>query len=330
MQVIMGGSGSTGSSLLKNILNRHQEIFSGGETAFFAKRMIYDNWSKAKSRVLKRKIFGLKNHGWHIYNGTDLFQEEYLWEENELRALLMKSNTLQDFTSAFYDKPLNQKGAHIWLEKTPANSACFSSFLSSYEKGKVIHVVRNPFDTIASLQRRGYDLYYATGIYLLNTASGIAANASNRSLTVKYENLIGNPESTVREICTFLNIDFSEYMLEPQGEVVHKPKLEGWNYDETKEIGKASVGRFNQLEEIDQNAIMEAVNMVHINGRGQGYYNTKIKNISEICEELGYDFYALGKTSTYKNLRSQLNKDRFNRISRGYPTGFYYPLEIRK
>ena len=68
MQVIMGGSGSTGSSLLKNIMNRHQEIFAGGETAFFAKKMIYDNWLKARSRILKRKLFGLRNFGWHIYN----------------------------------------------------------------------------------------------------------------------------------------------------------------------------------------------------------------------------------------------------------------------
>jgi len=330
MQVIMGGSGSTGSSLLKNILNRHQDIFSGGETAFFAKRLIYDNWKKARSRVLKRKVLGLKNYGWHIYNGTDLLQKEYLWNENDLNGLLMNTNSLQDFTSAFYAKPLKQKRAHIWLEKTPANSACFSSFLSYFKDGKIIHMVRNPFDTIASLQRRGYNLYYATGIYLLNTASGISAHSSKRLLTVKYEDLVGNPETTVREICRFLEVKFSDYMLEPQGEVVNKPKLDGWNYDETKEISKGSVGRFNQLDDLAQNAIMEAVNMVYINAKGQGYYNTKIQNVNEICKALGYDFYSLGKTSTFKVLKSQLSKDRFYRISRGYPTGFYYPLEIRK
>ncbi len=330
MQVIMGGSGSTGSSLLKNILNRHQEVFSGGETAFFAKKMIYENWTKARSRVLKRRFYGLRNHGWHIYNGTDLLQSEYLWKKDELENLLRNSDSLHAFTSAFYQKPLDLHGANIWLEKTPANSACFSSFLNTFQSGKVIHVVRNPFDTIASLQNRGIDLYYATGIYLLNAACGIAVKKSDRSCTIKYEDLIANSEETIRGVCRFLGIDYRPDMLEPQGEVVDKPKLRGWNYDETEAIGRKSVGRFNQLNDEAQNAIMEAVNMINVNTKGQAYYNTRIRNVKDICEDLGYDFYDLGKTSTFKSLKKQQRKDRWNRVSRGYPTGFYYPLEIRK
>ena len=113
MQVIMGGSGSTGSSLLKNILNRHHDIFSGGETAFFAKKMIYEKWKKARPRVLKRKLFGLRNHGWHIYNGTDLLQQEYLWDEVDLEAALMTSSSLKEFTSIYYEKAMKLKGASI-------------------------------------------------------------------------------------------------------------------------------------------------------------------------------------------------------------------------
>ncbi len=70
--VIMGGSGSTGSSLLKNILNRNSKIFAGTETSLFCKKGIYFNWSSAKSRLLKRGVRGLRNFGFHIYNGTDL------------------------------------------------------------------------------------------------------------------------------------------------------------------------------------------------------------------------------------------------------------------
>lgn len=330
MQIIMGGSGSTGSSLLKNILNRHHDIFSGGETAFFAKKMIYDDWKKARSRVLKKKFFGLRNHGWHIYNGTDLLQNEYLWEKSDLDALLSKSDSLEQFTSSFYSKPMELKGANMWLEKTPANSACFSSFLSTFIDGKIIHIVRNPFDTIASLQNRGIDLYYAVGIYLLNTACGLSVRNSDRVYTLKYEDLIQNSMTTVQGICDFLNIKYHDYMLEPQGEMVDKPKLSGWKYDETKAIGKGSVGRFNHMDEETQNAILEAVNMIHVNEKGKGYYNIQINNVNEICASLGYDFYELGKSSTFKNLKQQQNKDRLNRISRGYPTGFYYPIDIRK
>ena len=330
MQIIMGGSGSTGSSLLKNILNRHHEIFSGGETAFFAKKMIYEDWHKAKRRALKRKMFGLRNHGWHIYNGTDLLQQEYLWNKVDLEAALLSSPTLNAFTSTFYEKPLKLKGASIWLEKTPANSACFSFFLNSFPKGKAIHMVRNPFDTIASLMSRGFDLHYATGVYLLNTASGISTNDPNRTHTVKYEDLTHSPEETVREICNFLGVEYISEMLEPQGEVVENAQLQGWKYDETKAIGRGSIGRFNKLSDESQHEILEAVNLIQISGKGKGYYNTKVLNIEEICKVLGYDFYNIGKRSSYNSLKKLQFKDRFTRIRRGYPTGIYYPLEIRE
>lgn len=330
MQIIMGGSGSTGSSLLKNILNRHHEIFSGGETAFFAKKSIYENWKTARYKVLKRKYSGLRNHGWHIYNGTDLLQKEYLWGRSELETLLQKSNSLLEFTSSFYERPLELNDANLWLEKTPANSACFTFFLNSFQNGKAIHVVRNPFDTIASLMNRGYNLYYATGIYLLNTACGVAASKSKRVHTVKYEDLTTKPDETVRKLCSFLDIDFSYEMLQPQGEVLSLSKLDGWQYDETKAIAKGSVGRFNKLSDNVQHSIMEAVNLIQINGQGKAYYNTGAVNIKDLCEELGYVFYDLGKTTTSQSLKKMLVKDRFTRLRRGYPTGIYYPLEIRK
>ena len=330
MQVIMGGSGSTGSSLLKNILNRNPELFAGGETAFFAKMMIYENWKKAKTRVLKRKFFGLRNHGWHIYNGTDLLQDEYLWKKEALHTELKKSNSLEDFTSMFYKKAMDASGASMWLEKTPANSACFKPFLSLFQNGKVIHMVRNPFDTISSLEKRGYSLYYAVGIYLLNTACGLSVDDSKRSYTVKYEDLVSDPQNTVKGICSFLEIPYDINMLIPQGEVVDQPQLEGWGYDETKAIGKDSVGKFNSLSDQHQDRIVEAVNMIKINEVGKGYYNTPLNTIQEICEMLDYDFYPIGKRSVYKELKRQESKDRWQRIKRGYPTGFYYPITLQK
>lgn len=330
MQIIMGGSGSTGSSLLKNILNRNQAVFAGGETAFFAKKMIYENWQKAKRRVLKRKFKGLRNHGWHMYNGTDLLQSEYGWKQMDLSAALERSDSLMAFTSEFYSKPMDLTGAYLWLEKTPANSACFSFFLNSFEDGKAIHMVRNPFDTIASLTHRGYNLYYAVGIYLINTACGIASQKSNRVYTIKYEDLIAQPELMVRELCAFLEIKYSDSMLEPQGEKIELSKLKGWNYDETQSIGKEAVGRFNKLTDEAQDRILEAVNIIQMNETGRSYYNTNIDSIEGICTELGYDFYNIGKRNVYSDLKAMKLRDRMARVRRGYPSGIYYPIELRK
>ena len=70
--------------------------------------------------------------------------------------------------------------------------------------------------------------------------------------------------------------------------------------------------------------------MIKINGVGQGYYDTNVNTIEALCQKLDYDFYPIGKRTTYRSLKKQESNDRWQRIKRGYPTGFYYPLTIQK
>ena len=276
----MGGSGSTGSSLVKNILNRHSDVFAGEETSFFAKRLIYDDWSKAKTRITKRKLKGLKNRGYHIYNGTDLVQSEYGHTKTEIEMLASQSNTLVEFCEGFYNQALNKNGAKFWVEKTPANAACFSLFLDRFQNGKVIHMLRNPYDTIASLWSRGYDLHYAVGIYLLNTSSGISARNSNRKYhEIKYEDVVQKPSETIAEVCTFLEIEYNSEMLTSKDEKIEVSHLPGWNYDETANIGTKALGRFDRLQEEKKIQLLEAVDLMKVSDAGKKYYNIEYSSI---------------------------------------------------
>lgn len=326
MTVIMGGSGSTGSSLVKNILNRHKDIFAGEETSFFAKRLIYSDWNKSKQRVTKRKLKGLKNYGYHIYNGTDMVHNEYGHTKEDIKNLARKSSTLKEFCERFYDKALNQNEAKFWLEKTPANSACFSQFLDHFETGKVIHMLRNPYDTIASLWSRGYDLHYAVGIYLLNTASGISSRNEDRYHEVKYEDVVSQPESTINAVCTFLGVEYAAEMLTTKQEKIEVSKLHGWNYDETSNIGTKALGRFERLPEEKRNQIIVAISLIEVSEGGKKLYGIRYSSIRELCEVLGYEYHELEGDIKYPNLKKMLKKDRLQRIKRGYRTGLNYPL----
>lgn len=330
MKVIMGGSGSTGSSLLKNILNRNEDVFSGGETSFFSKKLIYDDWKKAKSRVLKRKLNGLRSFGFHMYNGSDLLLPEYNITEDLINQYALEANTLEEFAELYFSQAMEMNQAKFWIEKTPANSACFKLFLDAFEDGRVIHMTRSPYDTIASLWERGYGLYYSVGIYLLNTASALSAKSrTGRYTEVAYEKLVSSPASTVENVCNFLNITFDSKMLVSQGEVVQDSQLSSWTYDETANIGKGSIGRFSKLPKDKQMAIYEAVHAVQVNKSGVDYYKLSHTNIKSICKELGYEYHSIDSRNTIPSLISQRRKDRAERLKRGYPTGVYYPLEIK-
>lgn len=328
MIVLIGGSGSTGSSLLKNILNRHPQIFAGEESNLFCKAKLYTDFQSYKSSIIKRGLFGLKNHGWHIYNGVDLYSPEYNLTKESLHILIAQSNSFMALTSQLQDHFLKEKDQQIWIEKTPANSANFGLFLNKFVDGKIIHITRNPLDTIGSLISRGYTLFYAVGIYLLNTASALQHKDNVRCYTIKYEDLVDFPEKSIHEICKFLDIEFDPMILHSQKENIAVSQLKGWQYDETANIGKKSVGRFEKLNPKLQSEIIYAIHTIKISSKGKSIYNIEYNTIMDLAESLGYPIPNIRSRHKTK-LQSQRRVDRWRRIIKAYPTGIRYPLKLQ-
>ena len=52
MPILIGCSPSTGSSLLRRILNRHSQVFCGPETSLLTKKGFYSDWDLYKNRIL--------------------------------------------------------------------------------------------------------------------------------------------------------------------------------------------------------------------------------------------------------------------------------------
>ncbi len=217
----------------------------------------------------------------------------------------------------------------IWIEKTPANAYCFGLFLESFSNGKVIHITRNPYDTIASLVSRGFSVYYATGVYLLNTAAALVNRDNPNCHLIKYENLISEPVNSIKALCQFLDVPFEIDMLASKNEDIEHSQLSGWKYDETASIGKSSVGRFDRLNKKSQSEIISAIQSIGISNKGNKYYSMNTKSISDCAELLNFPMDKLFEQNK-RDFYTALINDRYERLKRGYKTGLIYPLEIVK
>lgn len=329
MSTIIGGSPSTGSSLLVNILNRHPEIFAGPETYLFIHRNLYQNWATYKNRIIKPgKIYGLKSSGWFLKNGADLLQPAYGWSEEDLKLLIAQSPDFKTFCEAYFKRSLEKKGTKNWIEKTPSNAYCFPEFLKLFPNGKVIHTYRNPYDTVASLMSRGYDVFYAVGAWICNTAFALRAETENY-FEIKYVNLIETPEKELRRISEFLNLTFLPEILIPDEKEKQPLKMAGWKQDERGAVKKSSLGRFYELEEETQNLIKAAFNAFEISDTIRKYYNIKYSRGALLCERLGFDFFEMDPKPYKPYLRKLFLKDIFKRTYRLYPTHFLkYPAKL--
>jgi len=331
MSVLIGGSGSTGSSLLRTILNRHSQIFSGGELNFFNKKQYFKNWSKYKSTIIKKIPLRkqLTTQGWFSYPGHNLLHKEYCWNKEDLYRLVQQAVDIKDFSKIYFDRSLKSNDKKMWIEKTPSNSYCFSEFLKYFKNGKVIHCSRNPLDTVASLTNRGMNSFFASGLYVYNTACALSVANDKRYLLVKYEDLIKNTNITLKRILNFLNLKFEVSILFPEKNIDKSKSISSWNYNSHDGINSKNIGTFNRLSSERQNEIITALSLFEISKKHIQRNNLFHKNCLTICEELNYNF----KAKVYKNYKNRymlsLLKDIFHRTRRLYSTNLlYYPARI--
>ncbi len=325
-QILIGGAPSTGSSLLVRMLDRHPALFAGPETYLFIHPKLYDHWSRFKWCLVRRCLCrGLKSEGWFRFNGARLLLPEYGWLRQALRQQLDRAHSLSTFAKAFFAKAMERKGATIWVEKTPSNAMCFALFHAHFPNSRVIHTTRHPLDTIASLMGRGYEVAYATAAYLVNTALAMRTHTQHWQFTLRYEDLVHNPELTLDGLCTALGIPYLPLMLEPEGQGV---RLAGWQHDASGVVRRGSVGRFQQLSQIEQALVMQAVAYLHIGPAFAKKWGIIWGDIPSIAAQLRYALPPLppADRKLWQLLQRTLQRDRVQRVLRCYPTGWCYPV----
>jgi len=324
MSILIGGSPSTGSSLLRRMLNRHSEIFCGPETSIFAKQELYTDWKTQKSKLFRKSLFGLPNAGWHNFIGVEL-DSEYIWSRAAVKALVKSSETFPEFIEAFYAKILEENCKCLWAEKTPSNAFTMNLFLSTFVNGKVIHITRNPLDSIASLHLRGKTLYDAVSVYLLNTAKALASENSDRYHLIKYEDLVSEPELTLQQLCDFMEVAYEDIMLEPQSGEGGVISMLGWKSEEISKPNTSSIGRFLELEPEKQTRVMAYVDLLMQKA------SANFACLRTVAEHLDYELTAPVVVSPELRASMQMELDRdkqLRKLSNYHFRAGNYPLYL--
>ena len=279
MSIIIGGSPSTGSSLLRRMLNRHSQIFCGSETSILSKVPLYNNWNRDKMSLFRSGYNGLVNAGWHHYRGYDL-EDDYGVNESELKHIVKQASSFAEFISNWTTLVLTRSGKNIFSEKTPSNAHTLSLYLDHISDSFAVHITRHPLDCIASLVNRGMDYYNAISVYLLNTSAALEIKNHKNARLLKYENLSQNPENTLTVLLQSVGLDYESTMLIPDAKPTGVTQMQGWNYDESATVSSGSIGRFLKLDKNAQELILTGIDVLHSNVYSIG----NIRNVSEVLE----------------------------------------------
>lgn len=327
MPIIIGGCGGSGTSLLRQVLNRHSKIYIAPETHVFAKNRIYRDWDSARGQLTKRSVFGLRTSGLTMFTGFDLKHSDF----TSANPLDNKENDFTEVVEQLFSKPMNAKGKVIWGEKTPNNAYHFPDILRTLPNSKCIMMVRNPYDNITSLINRKYSISHAVSRYLLTNAFGLRVQDTQRLIILKYEDLVKSPQRTLHTLMDQLGLGYEDKMLHPgKASPDDGTHMGGWLLDESEAIQPTAVHRFD-TNSIDLKAkIKRAVYKLRIRQDLMEKFSLA-RNVKSISKKLKYDYLGMGELrDDCKWMSKELSIIKLNRSIRGYGQPFnQFPIVIR-
>lgn len=122
-----------------------------------------------------------------------------------------------------------QLSKKVFVEKTPKHVYEIYRIFKFLPSCKVLFIVRNAEDNIASLYKRNNDLSFSVRKYISDNLVAMKFEKDSRVKKIFYEDLVSNPEEAVKNICDFINIKF-----EPEMNSKRTSVFENWGAMEEK------------------------------------------------------------------------------------------------
>jgi len=247
------GVGSSGSTLLSVILDRHPLIACGPELSVFNKLRIYGDFKKFRRMLPLWLERGLSTDGLAEYREFFFNSDAYFWTKTELFSLAKDSTDHRDFFDRFFTHYLEKRKKFIWGEKTGTNAYCIPEFLNLYPQARIIHITRDGRDMVCSMMGRpGNTAYHCVSHWLYDVSAAIAFRNEPGYLEVRYEDLVMNPMSQLERICDHIGVEFERKMMLPNPDVYWKRFSKGNVHDSWTEnplsgkISTGSIGRYRK------------------------------------------------------------------------------------
>lgn len=199
--IVIGGCERSGTTLLRVLLGRHPMIAGGQglESTVFQKRI------SSPAEIGAR--FGI--------------------DPALIEAWLRESRSQVEFIDKFQEAVLAREQKPIWLEKMPMNVLRFGFVRRHFPNAWLIHAVRDGRDVVCSMRQQSWikgrwksdrprELHHCASDWLRKVASGCRWRGDPRYHEVRYEDLVQNPETTLRGLLAFLGLEWSDALLRPE------------------------------------------------------------------------------------------------------------------
>jgi len=247
---IVGGPRS-GTTLLRNMLNRHPAIAVCRETEFF-------HWAYQRRRTFGQ-LSDLENRRRLVqrYVATQRIRRMRVDLEALAETLLREAVTYQAMFLSLLRFFAQAHGKRRCGEKTPHNGLITEMLCQWYPGAAIIHLLRDPRDAVASMLRMPWapkNVYSNARAWLRFNQGAWRSRLRPNYLLVRYEELVSEPEAQLRRVCAFVGEEYSPAMLVPNWD----PTAElAWFQRAEEPVTTQRLGRWREELTANQAALAE-------------------------------------------------------------------------
>jgi hypothetical protein len=224
MLLLIGGHPRSGTTLLRNLCDRHPDMAITNEFGNFMKTSM--SWSRYGLYIFRR-CMAVK--GRWAFNSADnnksgMQLRNLLFSLNYLGKLYGQTN-LRPVGSRAMESTLNQifPGTRVVGDKWPAYVYNLGRFLKHYDNVRILIVYRDCRDVVSSTLRMGRTVWQNMEfLKRMDTAEKVAARWVQAIETmerhreylhiIKYEQMVENPAKTFSDVSVWLGVDNSGFI----------------------------------------------------------------------------------------------------------------------
>jgi hypothetical protein len=245
--IFVVGSGRSGTTLLQLMLNAHPNVAVAGELHFFDQ--ILELRKRVPDLATRQRIDQLIRLLPSLAGFRYLTNFEPVLADARARLIAADRPSYELLYRYLLEGFCKQRGARRCGEKTTANLRYLESLTRLFPNGKIIHIVRDPRAAVASRLKVPWasdDVVTNALKWKLEVSCGRAFAeqrdlADGRFFELRYEEVVAEPERTLREVCDFIGEPYDGRMLDYHTSASAYVASEPWKSGTTKPVYTSSL-----------------------------------------------------------------------------------------
>jgi hypothetical protein len=212
--VFVVGAPRSGTHLLRFCLSRHSRVNVGPETGFFLK--IYGNRHLLPPRRFPEHAEDIVDR--LLRSGDPSMADVVPLRRSLVEAVRQGAADYAELAQILLGGIAAAAGKPRWGEKTPFHVLYVRQIRALFPEARILYVARESRNVVASYLRSPLlpdDLAMAVAQVRMCVRAGEAAVRAGAAMQVSYEELVGRPEATLREVARYVGEEFEAGMLKP-------------------------------------------------------------------------------------------------------------------